>query len=98
MATRRTHIILPADLIKEIDALVGPRGRSAFIAETARRELHKRRLLEFFSRDEQAWKDQDHPEWPNGDSDAWVRRLRDQSSDRTRAIEAKFAAGEDKEQ
>jgi hypothetical protein len=98
MATQRTHIVLPAELIKEIDALVGPRGRSAFIAETARKELRKRRLLEFLSRDEPAWKDEDHPEWPNGDSDAWVRSLRGQSSDRTRAIEAKFAEGEDKEQ
>ncbi len=75
MATQRTHIVLPAELIKEIDALVGPRGRSAFIAETVRAELRKRRLLAFFSREEPAWKDEDHPELANG-TEAWLHELR----------------------
>jgi hypothetical protein len=88
---------MPADLIKEIDALVGPRGRSAFIAETARAELRKRRLLEFFSREEPAWKAEDHPEWPNGDSDAWVRSLREGWSERQERLEKKFQETEAKD-
>jgi hypothetical protein len=97
MATQRAHIVLPADLIKEIDAAVGPRGRSAFIAEVTRAELRRRWLLDYFTKGKPIWKDEDHPELAQG-TEAWVRSLRDQSSDRTRAIEAKFAEGEDGEQ
>lgn len=73
--TQRTHVILPTDLIAEIDALVGRRGRSAFLVETARSELKRRQLLAFLSRSEPAWRDKDHPELAAG-SAAWVRKLR----------------------
>jgi hypothetical protein len=75
MPTQRTHVILPQDLIAEIDALVGPLGRSAFLVETARAELKRRHLLAFLNRNEPAWRDEDHPELAAG-SAAWVRSLR----------------------
>jgi hypothetical protein len=75
MHTQRTHVILPQDLLAEIDALVGPRGRSAFLVETARSELKRRQLLAFLRSDEPVWRDEDHPELAGG-SEAWVRSLR----------------------
>jgi hypothetical protein len=72
---RRAHIVLPEDLLLEIDALVGPRGRSAFLAETARNEVRRHRLLQFLQSTDPAWKDQDHPELAAG-ADLWVRKLR----------------------
>jgi metal-responsive CopG/Arc/MetJ family transcriptional regulator len=75
MHTQRTHVILPQDLLAEIDALVGPRGRSAFLVETARSELKRRHLLAFLNQSEPAWRDEDHPELASG-SAAWVRKLR----------------------
>jgi hypothetical protein len=33
---------MPEDLVREIDDLVGPRGRSAFLVETARNEVLER--------------------------------------------------------
>lgn len=84
MHTQRTHVILPKDLITEIDALVGPRGRSAFLAETVRSELKRRRLLTFLNRPEPAWRDEDHPELAGG-SAAWVHKLRaEEETARTR--------------
>ena len=41
MSTRRAHVLLPEDLLREIDAIVGPRGRSAFLVETARNEVRR---------------------------------------------------------
>jgi hypothetical protein len=35
----RAHIVLPDDLIEEIDALAGPRKRSQFIEEAVRAKL-----------------------------------------------------------
>ena len=75
MSTQRTHVVLPQDLLTEIDGLVGPRGRSAFLVETARAELQRRRLLAFLSSDEPAWRDEDHPELAAG-TERWVRALR----------------------
>ena len=34
-ASRRAHVILPVDLIADIDKIVGKRGRSAFLTELA---------------------------------------------------------------
>ena len=76
MGTQRAHVVLPAELIAEIDSEVGPRGRSAFLAEVARRELTKRKLLAFLSNDEPAWKDEDHPELAAMGTNEWVRSLR----------------------
>jgi hypothetical protein len=75
MGSHRAHIVLPQELIEEIDSVVGPRGRSAFLVETARAELRRRRLLSFLKDDEPAWTDADHPELDAG-TGAWVRRLR----------------------
>jgi len=73
--SRRAHILLPEDLLREIDALVGPRGRSAFLVETARNEVRRHRLLQFLQSKNLAWKDKDHPELAAGAGN-WVRKLR----------------------
>jgi len=78
MGTLRAHIVLPEELIEEIDKAVGPRGRSAFLVETARAELRRRRLLAFLGDDNPAWKPQDHPEFVNG-TEAWVKKIRSES-------------------
>lgn len=79
--TQRAHILIPSDLLREIDALVGPRGRSAFLLETARQEVQRRKLLRFLESDQPAWKGEDHPELAGG-SAVWVRRLRARSDKR----------------
>ncbi|MGD0787586.1 MAG: hypothetical protein ABR898_06340 [Terracidiphilus sp.] len=82
MATLRTHIVLPAELAKELDELVGPRGRSAFLVETAAKEIKRRRLLAFLESDEPAWRDENHPELVEMGTAAWVRSLRSEPSAR----------------
>ena len=82
MATLRTHIVLPAELAEEIDKLVGPRGRSAILVETAEREVKRRKLLAFLDSDEPAWRDEDHPDIAENGAAAWVRALRNEPSSR----------------
>jgi hypothetical protein len=36
------HVVLPVDLVADIDKLVGKRGRRAFITEVARYEIQRR--------------------------------------------------------
>lgn len=82
MHKHRAHIVFPEELIREIDALVGPRGRTAFLLDTARKEVRRRKLLQFLESNEPAWKPEDHPELSDGATD-WVRSLRSESEQRT---------------
>ncbi|HZQ69767.1 MAG TPA: hypothetical protein VFA68_14690 [Terriglobales bacterium] len=84
MPTRRAHIVFPEDLIREIDELVGPRGRTAFLLDTARKEIQRQKLLRFLDRAAPAWNDKDHPELAGG-SGTWVRKMRHENEHRTRA-------------
>ena len=77
MGSQRAHIVLPENLVREIDDLVGPRGRSAFLVETAQAEIRRRRLLRFLESTEPVWRDEDHPELANG-SAAWVKSIREE--------------------
>lgn len=79
----RTHVLMPEDLVREIDALVGPRGRSAFLVETARNEVRRKKQLDFLNSDQLAWKDENHPELAEGAA-AWVRKLRAESERATK--------------
>src|SRR5579862_8404808 len=86
MQTKRAHILLPDDLLREIDSLVGPRGRSAFLVETARNEVRRQKLLQFLESKtgNPAWKDRDHPELGAG-ADVWVRKQRRESDGRSQS-------------
>ena len=83
MKTKRAHVLLPLDLVREIDTIVGPRGRSAFLVETAREAIRRKRMLQFLDSDEPVWKEADHPELKQG-SAVWVRKLRRENESRLR--------------
>jgi hypothetical protein len=75
----RTHVILPDDLLDEIDKVVGERKRSEFLAVAAEKELKRRRLREIARVVGGSLRDADTPsEWntPEGTL-AWVRSLRE---------------------
>jgi hypothetical protein len=75
MNTRRTHIVIPEDLASEIDGLVGKRGRSGFLAQAARKELKRLRMITALEHAAGSWKDKDHPELKRGAA-RWVMALR----------------------
>jgi hypothetical protein len=84
-STQRAHILIPADLLREIDAIVGPRGRSAFLLETAREEVRRRKLLRFLANDSPAWLPKDHADMGQ-DSKEWVSRSRRASDRRVESL------------
>jgi len=85
MKTKRAHILLPQDLVKEIDEIVGPRGRSAFLVETAREAVRRRKLLRFLQ-SEAPVNDAKGSE-PVSSSAKWVRQLRQETDKRLRRAE-----------
>src|SRR3972149_5632585 len=44
MAMARTNLTLPVELIREVDEVAGPRGRSAYVAEAVRYRLKRDKL------------------------------------------------------
>jgi hypothetical protein len=86
--SRRTHVILPVDLVADIDKLVGKRGRSAFITELAQREIKLRRQREVLRETTGACKAEHHPELAEGAA-AWVRQMRSLDNRRFEELEGR---------
>ncbi|MDX2179392.1 MAG: hypothetical protein SFV18_07360 [Bryobacteraceae bacterium] len=73
-------------LAEDIDKLVGPRKRSAFIEETIGTEIRRKRFLDALKGPGPIWKDEDHPEFAGRSSDEWVREMRQESEERFRRL------------
>jgi len=79
----RAHIVLPDDLVEEVDRLVGKRKRSAFFVEAARERLRREKLLLAMKEAAGALKTEDYPHWATPEKvAAWVRKVRRQSNRR----------------
>jgi hypothetical protein len=85
-ATKRAHVVLSEDLVREIDKIAGSRGRSAFLADLAEREIKRQKLLDILKREDPIWKDEDHRELKDGAA-AWVRKIRAEDEDRFEKIQ-----------
>ena len=81
MKSKRAHVLLPQDLVKEIDSIVGPRRRSAFLVETARDAVRRTKLLRFLEDDAPSGRDQDLSE-PADSAARCFRQLRRESDKR----------------
>ncbi len=75
MAGKRTHVVIPEEVVDEIDSLVGKRGRSDFLVRAALTEVKRLRLLNALEAASGSWKDEDHPELKGGAA-SWVSQIR----------------------
>ena len=85
MNTKRTHVVLSDQLVKEIDSLVGTRRRSSFLTQAAEHELMRLRQLKALGALAGAWKDKDHPELKQGAA-KWVKKQRQESERRFQKV------------
>lgn len=78
----RTHVLLPRELVDEIDRRVGPRRRSEFIARATRRVLDVEERLTTFDAFVGSLEDMEIPGWETPESAAeWVRQQRTMGAD-----------------
>jgi hypothetical protein len=85
MSSKRTHIVISDQLVKEIDTLVGKRGRSSFLTQAAWREVKRLRMLSALEGATGAWKDKDHPELKEG-SAKWIESMRQEGEKRLQKV------------
>jgi Arc/MetJ-type ribon-helix-helix transcriptional regulator len=88
MITKRTHVVLSSQLVKDIDNLVGSRQRSSFLTQAAEEKLMRLRQLKALEEATGAWKDKDHPELKQGAA-KWVAKLRRQDEQRFQKVTAR---------
>lgn len=87
MTIKRTHVVIPEDIVQNIDAFVGKRKRSKFITEAVKKELNRLRLLRALDRAKGSWADKDHPELARkGGTYRWVRAIRETEEKRLKRV------------
>ncbi len=75
----RTHVMLPEELVKELDQVVEKRKRSAFVEEAVRAKLLNERQKRLLRETAGAFQGAIPAEWETPEkTSAWVRRHRDQ--------------------
>jgi hypothetical protein len=80
----RAHIVLPEDLLEEVDALVGPRRRSEFFVEAAREKVRREKLRRAAHAVAGSLADTPIPGWESSEeARAWVRSLRQESDEKS---------------
>ena len=82
---KRTHVVVPEELVKEIDRLSGKRKRSWFITQAVKKEIQRLNFLKAVKETAGTWNDEDHPEFKKG-VENWVRRLRYEDEKRLKDI------------
>lgn len=81
--SRRTNLLLPDELVAEVDRIAGPRMRSAYIAEAVEARLRRDRLKEVVAQTHGSLDPADYPEWSSPDRIvAWVRASRSEVTGR----------------
>lgn len=77
-----TNLMLPAELVAEIDRIAGPRNRSRFFEEAARARLRREQLRVAVEASAGAWRVEDYPEFATSEMVAeWVRARRAEVTD-----------------
>jgi len=77
-----TNLMLPPDLVAQIDAVAGLRNRSRFIEEAARAKLKREQLRLAIERSAGVLKAEDYPEWATSEMVVeWVRKSRAEETD-----------------
>jgi hypothetical protein len=78
----RTNLLLPKDLVDEVDRFAGPRGRSRYVAEALQAKLRRDRLGELVRRTAGVWSAEDYPEFATSEMVVeWVRARRAEVTD-----------------
>jgi len=86
MSTRRAHVVIPEELVRDIEQLVGRRQGSAFLTQAAEEKLMRFRQLKAVESSAANWKDEDHPELKG--AARYISKLRQQNDRRYRKVTA----------
>jgi hypothetical protein len=82
----RTHIVVPTEILRSVDILVGHRGRSRFFAEAVAEKLARAKRATILKDAAGALAGRDTPDWgTREETAAWLRRSREADDNRLTA-------------
>ena len=58
----KAHLVIPHEILEEVDQIAGKRKRTLFIAEATREKLERERFLKILDETQGAWSDKNHPD------------------------------------
>ena len=58
----KAHLVLPREILEEVDQIAGKRKRSLFITVATREKLERERFLKTLEETKGSWSDKNHPE------------------------------------
>ena len=77
MALARTNVTLPEELLREVDELAGPRGRSQFVADAVTYKVKRERLRKALDAARGSWVGTPSYMTPD-EAYRWVRSMREE--------------------
>jgi metal-responsive CopG/Arc/MetJ family transcriptional regulator len=80
MALSRTNLTLPEDLLRAVDAVAGPRGRSRYVAEAVIQRLKRDRLRQAVEASAGVFRGTPHA-MSRDQVSTWVEELRAEETD-----------------
>jgi metal-responsive CopG/Arc/MetJ family transcriptional regulator len=81
MAVARTNLTLPEELLREVDEIAGPRGRSRYVADAVARRLRQDKLRRAIEQSAGALVVDGSSPMTRAEVLAWVRHLRSEQTD-----------------
>ncbi len=83
----RAHIVIPEELVREVDELVGARRRSQFFEDAVREKVKRMKLLAAAEAAAGSLADVEIPGWESSEAAAeWVHALRQADEERLRDL------------
>lgn len=79
MALARTNVTLPEELLREVDELAGPRGRSQFVADAVTARVKRERLRRALHAARGAWIGTPSYMTPD-EAYRWIRSMREEDA------------------
>ena len=83
----KAHLVIPHDILEEVDQIAGKRKRSLFIAEATREKLQRERFLKILDETQGAWSDKNHTDLKTArDMEQFIRDKRKSYQKRLKGI------------
>jgi hypothetical protein len=83
----KAHLVIPHEVLEEVDRIAGKRKRSLFITEATREKLDRELFLKALDETTGTWTDKNHPELrTDGDVERYVREKRQSYRKRVKGI------------
>ena len=81
MALARTNLTLPEDLLREVDEIAGPRGRSRYVADAVAQRVRRDKLGRAIELAAGSLVPKGGPPMTREEVSAWVEHMRSEETD-----------------